>query len=65
MSRRTIVTIDEIRLHGFDARDASGIGEALRLELSRTLRETPVGRQARKVSAHIAERVANGVRSKC
>jgi hypothetical protein len=36
-ARRVTVTIDELVLHGFDRRDAEGIADAIRTELSATL----------------------------
>jgi hypothetical protein len=35
--RRVVVTIDEVRLHGFEPRHGSSIGDALRDELERVL----------------------------
>jgi len=41
MSRRVIVDVDQVVLHGFDARDRAAIGAALQSELQRCFSNVP------------------------
>ncbi len=40
--RRVVVSIDEVRLHGFDPRARSAIGDALSSELARLFGDAPL-----------------------
>jgi len=60
---RTVVTIDELRLRGFDPRRSSEIGEALTRELTRRAALQP--RVARDVAKAVAAAIRRVVRRPC
>jgi hypothetical protein len=60
---RTVVTIDELRLRGFDARRSSGIGEALTRELTRRAALQPG--VARDVAKAVAAAIRREARRPC
>jgi len=60
---RVMVTIDEVRLHGFDPGARSAIGDALALELTRLFGEGPVSQSSREVARTDAGTLAAGRRT--
>lgn len=60
---RVVVTIDEVRLHGFDPRERAAIGEALSSELQRlfaTQPPLPLGRSVHRIDAGTAATPRSG-----
>lgn len=65
MKPRVTVTIDELRLYGFDPRARRAIGEAVARELTQHFQREPPTAQPREVAGVVAQRVQTAVRKPC
>lgn len=63
-ARRVVVTIDEVRLHGFDPLRRSAFGDALTRELTRRLSQERSAPAASDVRRAVADSVMRAVKTR-